>query len=208
MSRPEATRPATSPDYQGLPLGEFLDSVASDSPAPGGGGAAAVTASLAAGLASMSARLSSEYLQDAAELAERTESLRERLAPLASADGEAYGRVLAALRRPAEELGRREEIDLAFAEAADVPLRIAELSREVAGISARLAGEGNPNLRGDALTSLYLAEAAARSAAELVRLNVERIENTQTVDKEDRSARASHLYRETAALARRASEGG
>lgn len=205
MSPADATRPATAPDYPGLPLGEFLDSVASDSPAPGGGGAAAVTASLAAGLAGMSARLSSGYLTDAAGLAERADSLRERLSPLARADAEAYGRVLTALRLPPDDPGRREAVDQALGGAADVPLAVAELARDAAEISARLAQEGNPNLRGDALTSVYLAEAAVRSAADLVRLNVEM---THSGDGEDRNARASHLYRETAALARRASEGG
>jgi formiminotetrahydrofolate cyclodeaminase len=200
VSHADATRPATTPDYLSLPLGEFLDSVASDSPAPGGGGAAAVTASLAAALASMAARLSGKYLPDATELAERAESLRERISPLARADAEAYGRVLAALRQPAEDPGRVGEIDLAFAEAADVPLTVAELARDVAAASVRLAREGNPNLRGDALTALYLAEAAARSAAELVRLNVE---SMQSEDREDRSARAAYFHRETAALARR-----
>jgi formiminotetrahydrofolate cyclodeaminase len=205
VSHADATRPATAPDYLSLPLGEFLDSVASDSPAPGGGGAAAATASLAAGLAGMSARLSSKCLTDAAELAERSENIRERLAPLVRADAEAYGRVLAVLRQPADEPGRLEKIDLALAEAADVPITVAELARDVAEISARLAQEGNPNLRGDALTALYLSEAAARSSAELVRLNVE---SMQSEDGEDRSTRAAHLYRETTALTRRASEGG
>lgn len=204
MSHADATRPATAPDYQELPLGEFLDSVASDSPAPGGGGAAVVSASLAAGLACMSARLSGEYLPDAAELAERAEGLRERLSPLARADADAYGRVLAALRLSSDEPGCREALDQALAEAADVPLTVAELARDVAATSVRLAEEGNPNLRGDALTALYLAEAAARSASELVRLNVESMKNG---DEEDRSARASGLYRETAALSRRASGG-
>jgi formiminotetrahydrofolate cyclodeaminase len=204
VSHPDATRPAAAPDFQELPLGEFLDLVASSSPAPGGGGAAVVSASLAAGLACMSARLSGEYLPDAAELAERAEGLRERLSPLARADADVYGRVLAALRLPADESGRRDAIDQALGAAADVPLAVAELAREAAEISARLAREGNPNLRGDALTALYLAEAAARSAAELVRLNVEKI---KTGHEEDRSARASGLYRETAALSRRASGG-
>ncbi|WP_053057993.1 cyclodeaminase/cyclohydrolase family protein [Rubrobacter aplysinae] len=207
MSRADSTRPARAPDYQGLSLGEFLDSVASDSPAPGGGGAAAVTASLAAGLVCMSARLSEKHVEDAGELAGRAEGLRGQALPLARADGEAYGRVLAALRLPAGEPGRREALDLAFGEAADVPLRVAELARETAEIAARLAEEGNPNLRGDALTALYLSEAAARSAAELVRLNVEEIHGNGAADARDRRDRATGLYQETAALARRLSGG-
>jgi hypothetical protein len=39
-------------------------------------------------------------------------------------------------------------------------------------MAARLAGKGNPNLRGDSISAALLAEAAARSAACLVDINV------------------------------------
>ena len=48
------------PDYAQLPLGCFLDMVASREPAPGGGASAAVA--LAAALSSMAARFSTEHL--------------------------------------------------------------------------------------------------------------------------------------------------
>ena len=46
------------PDYAELPLGCFLDMVASREPAPGGGASAAVAVALAAALSSMAARFS------------------------------------------------------------------------------------------------------------------------------------------------------
>jgi hypothetical protein len=39
-------------------------------------------------------------------------------------------------------------------------------------MAARVAGAGNPNLRGDSISAAVLAEAAARSAAALVDINV------------------------------------
>jgi formiminotetrahydrofolate cyclodeaminase len=42
----------------------------------------------------------------------------------------------------------------------------------VAEISGRLAREGNPNLRGDAVAAALLAEAGARAAAVLVEINL------------------------------------
>ena len=84
----------TAPDYLNLSLGEFLDRVASDSPAPGGGSVAAIAVALAAGLAGMAARLSSTQLADAPELAEQADAARLRVAPLARADAESYGLVL------------------------------------------------------------------------------------------------------------------
>ena len=43
---------------------------------------------------------------------------------------------------------------------------------EVAGNAARLVEEGNPNLRGDAVTATVLAGASVRAAATLVEINV------------------------------------
>jgi formiminotetrahydrofolate cyclodeaminase len=165
---------ATVPDYLGLPLAGFLDLVASREPAPGGGAAAAVTVALAAALSSMSARFSTGHLDEAPALAERAEQLRGEVLPLARADAAAYGRVLEAygIPRGTDKEGRHRRIREALSEAASVPLSIGEIGAEVAGIAARLAEDGNPNLRGDAVAAAELAAAGVRAAATLVELNV------------------------------------
>jgi formiminotetrahydrofolate cyclodeaminase len=163
----------TVPDYVELPLGSFLDMVASREPAPGGGASAAVAVALAAALCSMAARFSTDHLADARTIADKAEGLRGRVMPLARADAAAYGRVLDAYRTPRDdEEGRRRKIREALSEAADVPLSIAEIGAEVAGNAARLAEEGNPNLRGDAVTAAALAGAGVRAAVTLVEINV------------------------------------
>jgi hypothetical protein len=43
---------------------------------------------------------------------------------------------------------------------------------EVGRLARRLEAEGNPNLRGDAVTGRLLAEAGCRAAAELVAANL------------------------------------
>ncbi|HEV8045740.1 MAG TPA: cyclodeaminase/cyclohydrolase family protein, partial [Rubrobacter sp.] len=113
------------------------------------------------------------HLADATGLAVRADRLRRRVAPLAQEDATAYGHVLAAYRTPddgAPEV-RRERIRTALSGAADVPLAIAEAGAEVAEVAARLAREGNPNLRGDAAVAALLAEAGVRAAAVLVEIN-------------------------------------
>jgi formiminotetrahydrofolate cyclodeaminase len=161
------------PDYTELPLGCFLDMVASREPAPGGGASAAVAVALAAALTSMAVRFSIDHLTDAETIADKAEELRSRVMPLARADAAAYGRVLDAYRTPRhDEEGRSRKIREALSEAADVPLSIAEIGAVVAGNAARLAEEGNPNLRGDAVTAAALAEAGVRAAATLVEINV------------------------------------
>jgi methenyltetrahydrofolate cyclohydrolase len=161
------------PNYAELPLGRFVDMVASREPTPGGGASAAVAVALAAALTAMAARFSADHLADAETIADRAEELRNRVMPLAQADAAAYGRVLDAYRTPRDDdEKRRRRIREALSEAADVPLSIAEVGVEVAGNAARLVEEGNPNLRGDAMTAAALAKAGVRAAATLVEINV------------------------------------
>lgn len=161
------------PNYAELPLGRFMDMVASREPTPGGGASAAVAVALAAALTAMAARFSADHLADAETIADRVEELRNRVMPLAQADAAAYGRVLDAYRTPRDDdEKRRRRIREALSEAADVPLSIAEVGVEVAGNAARLVEEGNPNLRGDAMTAAALAKAGVRAAATLVEINV------------------------------------
>jgi methenyltetrahydrofolate cyclohydrolase len=194
----------TTSEYLDLPLNEFLELVASSGPAPGGGSVAAVAVALAAGLAGMAARLSTDQLADASELADRADASRRRVAPLARADSEAYGRVLDAYRLPRQPDSetRMKHLREALSGAADVPLAIAEAGSEVADIAARLVEEGNPNLRGDATAAVFLAEAGVRAATVLVEINL----SSANVE-DDRSGRANELVDKTAASVRRATEG-
>lgn len=153
-------------------LEEYLAAVAARQPAPSGGAVAAVTVASAAGLVGMAARFSAE-LPGATELAAEADVLRTEVLELGDADAAAYAEVLAAYRAPREEPGRRDRIKAALVDAADVPLRIAEVGVRVAAAGLGLARRGNPNLAGDAMTAVLLAEGATRAAAELVRINVE-----------------------------------
>ncbi len=113
----------------------------------------------------MAARLSTDRIPEAANLIERADRIREATSRLAQADAEAYGRVIAAQRTGT---GVKE----ALSDAADVPLSVAEAGAEVSGLAARLAEDGNPNLKGDAITAVLLAGAGIRAAATLVEINL------------------------------------
>jgi methenyltetrahydrofolate cyclohydrolase len=80
--------------------------------------------------------------------------------------------VLDALRLPPERPDRSTLVAEAFARATEVPFAVTETARRVADLGAHLVAEGNPNLRGDAVTAVLLADAAGRCAAHLVELNV------------------------------------
>jgi len=145
------------------PVRDLLDQLAARTPTPGGGGAAAVTGAMAAGLVAMAARFSAKQLPEAGDLADQADRLRFMAAQLADMDAQIYAAVLAT-RGP-----ERKEALLA---AAMVPLEIAAIGARVAALAVRVAEGGNPNLRGDAVTGALLAAASARSAASLVDINV------------------------------------
>jgi len=184
------------------PVGQFLDQVAARTPAPGGGGAAAMTGALAAGLVAMAARFSTAQVPDAGEIADRADRLRHRAAELVDEDAQAYGRVLDALALPRDAAGRDQQVRAALDRAAAVPEEMTQLGAQVAELAARLAVAGNPNLRGDSISAALLAEASARSAAALVDINV----TLGGLDKEV-SLRAGHNVAAAHAAAQQATAG-
>jgi formiminotetrahydrofolate cyclodeaminase len=187
-----------------MTVGEFAAALSEASPSPAGGSTAALTVTLAAGLCVMAARLSARQLPEAEQLAAEARWLRDQAAPLAQADAEAYGAVLAARRRSpggADE-ERRAGVGAALARASEVPLEVARIGTGVAELAARLAAGGNPAVRGDAVAAALLAAAAARTSAVLVRINAagqpgghgltptERPAHTQRPVQAERSAQA------------------
>ena len=156
--------------YLDLSLSDYLDQVAAATAAPGAGAAAATTVALAAGLAAMAAGLSRRQLAEADEAARRMQELQERVKPLAEADAAAYGDVLSAQASPG--IQRAAAVHEALVRAADVPLEVATIGAAVLDTAADVARNGNPRLRGDALTACLLAQAAVLAATALVELNL------------------------------------
>lgn len=176
--------------YADMPFEELLDTIAAETPAPGGGSVAAFVAEMAASLAAMAARFAHDW-DGAAGAVAQAETLRHRAAPLADADAVAYENVLTAMRMPQElepEV-RNTLIGETLSRAADVPLAIAECAASVAELAAEIAVCGNPNLRGDAAAAAILAASAARVAANLVEINL------STVEGDDRVERAREIVR-------------
>jgi formiminotetrahydrofolate cyclodeaminase len=156
-------------------LAALLDDFGSASPAPGGGSAAALTCALGAALVEMAARIELSR-GDGGDLTEgeldRTVELRRHALVLAEAELSAYAPVLEARRLPASDPARPGRIADALEEASRGPLDIAETAAEVAELGERVAAGADSAVRGDALTGVVLAEAAAAAAAGLVRVNL------------------------------------
>ncbi len=150
----------------------FLDQLEAPAPSPCCGTAAAVAAAMAASLVTMVARASSGW-SDAPGIASQSRALRSRLVALGHEDAEAYGHVMSVMR---ENDGTPEQRDFALGTAlilaAEVPLRIAEASADVAELAATAATHGASNLQADASAAAVLAEAATRAATHLVDINL------------------------------------
>jgi glutamate formiminotransferase/formiminotetrahydrofolate cyclodeaminase len=170
----------------------FLDELASDSPAPGGGSVAALAGAAAAALCAMVARLTlgREKLRAAWPAMERllaeADGLGARLRRLVDEDTEAYATVVAARRMPRATEAERSTRGTAIAEAAlrsaRVPLETLAALQSLSGLAAIALEQGNPACLTDAGSAAALVRAAAAAASWNVRVNLPDI-----VDPEERS---------------------
>jgi formiminotetrahydrofolate cyclodeaminase len=178
--------------FRDLTLAEFVDRLASSDPIPGGGTAAAVSASLGAALVEMVANLSmgrERYAQHAANLEDAAATgrrLATRLLELAEEDAAAYGTFAAALKLPRETDEQRAErgrqIVTAARRAAEVPLETLQTCFELVQIAERLAGRSNVNAASDLSVAALLANTGAQAAAANVLVNLPAVNDPKWSD--------------------------
>lgn len=156
-----------------LPLGEFVEVLASEEP-PGGGSAAAIVVAMAAGLVAMVARASKDHWPEAGGAIGQADTFRARVVPLVQADADVYSDALRILRRREEvaERYRDQTMRDTLEKAAEIPIKIAEAGCDLASLAALLVENGNPEVRADAAVACVLAEGGTTAAAMLVETNL------------------------------------
>ena len=174
--------PKASGPLAGMQVDAFVDEVSRDTPAPGGGSIAALAGAMGAALASMVANLSigkGEYddrYEKLCGLAERAQAAKDELVRAIDADTEAFNEVIAGMRMPkdtAEQITvRAGAIQAGYKSAAEVPLRTAQLCREVLELCREAAAVGNEAVMSDAGVGALMAYAGVQGAIQNVRINL------------------------------------
>ncbi|MFA6161855.1 MAG: methenyltetrahydrofolate cyclohydrolase [Methylobacter sp.] len=159
----------------------FLDELASKSPTPGGGSAAAVMGAQAAALVSMVCNLTigkPKYIEVETEMQElltKAEALREKLTGMIKADVDVFDRLMATYGLPKEsdeeKAARSEAIQSVLKEAAVVPLDCARACAETIALSRIAAEKGNVGVISDAGVAVMAGYGALKSAALNVYIN-------------------------------------
>lgn len=140
-------------------LGTYLDDLASNKPAPGGGSGAACMGAAGAALLSMVGNFTvgkkkyKDVEEEVRGLLAVSERLRAEMMRLVDEDVEGYEAVTAAYGMPKDtpeqKAARKEAIQQAMKTALRVPLEICKLAREGLGLCADLLAKGNRNLLSD-----------------------------------------------------------
>lgn len=183
------------------PVTNFLDELASNTPAPGGGSVAALSGALGAALISMVCNLTlgkkayAGVQDEITELLSESEALRQELTGLLEEDVKAYTGYSIAAKMPRgteeEKAERQVVMQAALKVATDVPLTIAEAAVKVMDLCMPAAEKGNKWAVSDAGVAVLMAEASLRSAALNVLINLGSLKDEEFVA--DRRAKLDSL---------------
>ncbi len=169
-------------DWDDMTLREFQAALASSSPTPGGGTAAAIALGQSAALACMVCDLTigkdkwKSGWAIAGKVSDIAIPLFTRSLELASEDSAAFDQVMAAFKMPKDDDEqiemRRTEIRRATLEAARTPLETARLAFELLSALPELATLGNANAVSDVGVAALLASTACKGALMNVEINL------------------------------------
>ncbi len=172
-----------------MTLREFANELSMDSPAPGGGSAAALCGALAASLAGMVANLTvgkSGYEDagpDMIAVALRSQVLKDELLQAVDRDARAFNKVMEALRLPKATPEQAREKDKAIEEATKeatlIPLEVMGKAVEAAKLARSAAEKGNRNSASDAGVAALVAGAAGEGAHLNVLINLPAIKDAK-----------------------------
>jgi len=191
-----------------MPLNDFADVTASESPAPGGGSIAAYIGSLGVSLATMVANLSShkkgwdDRWEEFSNWAEKGQQYKDELLQLVDADTKAFNGIMNAMSLPKgtdeEKKTRAAALEVATKVAIEVPFRVMKLSYDSMEVIKAMADSGNPNSVSDAGVGALCARSAVMGAFMNVRINAANYDDKIFVN--DVVAKGKEIERKAIAL--------
>jgi glutamate formiminotransferase/formiminotetrahydrofolate cyclodeaminase len=168
----------------------FLDQLASGTPTPGGGSAAAYSGAMAAALVAMVARLTmgkkkyAAYESRMSEITDQAEKHRQSFENSVLRDAQAFNQVMAAYRKPKEtdpeKKERAEAIERALHHASAIPLEVAQRAVEILELAAEVAETGNLNALSDVACGAAMAKASLAAASLNVKVNAKSVTDAET----------------------------
>ena len=176
-------------EYQ---VADFMERLASDAPAPGGGSASALMGTAGASLAAMVAGLTlgkEKYREFAAQteaLQAKGIRLQKRFLELIDLDTEAFNEVSAAYKLPkaddAEKETRRAAIEQSLQNATKTPFAMMQAAVECLEMVAAAVGKTNASAASDLGVAAYALHAAAQGAWLNVLINLGGIKDAAFAD--------------------------
>jgi glutamate formiminotransferase / formiminotetrahydrofolate cyclodeaminase len=175
-----------------MPLNDFADETASESPAPGGGSIAAYVGALGASLATMVANLSShkkgwdERWQEFSNWAAKGQQCKNELLKLVDADTAAFNKIMEAFALPKatdeEKAKRTDAIQAATKYAIEIPFKVMQTAAASMELAKAMAQTGNPNSVSDAGVGALCIRTAVMGAFMNVRINASGCNDTNFVN--------------------------
>ncbi|WP_297454075.1 cyclodeaminase/cyclohydrolase family protein [Ferrovum sp.] len=173
-------------------IADFLEELASATPTPGGGGAAALMGAMGAGLIAMVAQVTvgkkgqdTQFLEMERQIGE-ADALRREFTTMISADAAAFDGLMSAFKLPkdsVEAIDRRAAIiQQGYQAATEVPLSCIRACLRGLALARRSAEQGHRNVLSDSGVAVHALLAALRSAILNVQINVPAIKDQAFVD--------------------------
>ena len=172
-----------------LKTAEFVDLLASDAPAPGGGSAAALEGALGAALTAMVCGLTvgkkkyAEFQELAEEAQKKATDLKVRFVDVMDRDTEAFNVVSAAFGMPKEtdeeKAARSAAIQKGLEGCTKTPFEMMELAAETLELTASILGKSNDSAASDLGVSALSLRAAVQGAWLNVLINIGSLKNKE-----------------------------
>lgn len=175
---------------------EFVEELASSSPAPGGGSVSAISASLASALTSMVCNLTvgkksyNELEEDKKASIDETlkecEELKFKFLDLMNEDTKVFLELMETFKMPKdteeEKKVRSEKIQLGYKKSLEVPLSTAKAAFELYKYILIAAQYGNKNAVSDAGVAALMTQSAIEAAILNVKINMSSIKDEEYKD--------------------------